>query len=268
MHFMEFQKRILIYIPCYNCEENIIETMAMIPEECHDQIECLIIDNQSNDQTVNHVLKEMKAKKYPFKVHLIRNKKNYGYAGSQKTAYSLAINSPNVEYVIMLHGDGQYPSVLLKQFMAVINDDYAIVNGYRHKKSHPEKEETPWSTYCIIKTLSWIESVLTGFKQKEWHSGFVMYQTKFLKKIPLHKMSNTPHIDGEFLILAGVMGERTFSVPIYKKYKDLQAFAGLSRIVHVLNTFRIALKVRFKYYHRLLKNPDTTLIDYQFEELI
>ena len=55
-------------------------TIIAIPVELHDQIEYLIVDNHSEDQTVERAREEIERKKYPFKIHLIRNQKNYGYA--------------------------------------------------------------------------------------------------------------------------------------------------------------------------------------------
>lgn len=264
---INFKKEILVYLPCYNCEAQIIKTLTGIPKILHEKIECLVVDNQSSDKTSELVLKEIKNNTFPFKVYLIKPKNNLGYAGSQKLAYSIAVRSGVIRQVIMLHGDGQYSSDLIKSFEPYFTKEYALVNGYRDKKIYPGKEETPLKTYIIIKFLSILESLLTGIKQKEWHSGFVMYATSYLKKLPLDKLSPTPHIDGEFLICADILKEKTFSIPIYKKYKDLTAFEGLGRIMHVLNVFKIIFNYRLTLYHKLLKGNPASLLDVNYDIL-
>ena len=262
---MQFDKSILIYIPCYNCETTIVEVVSNIPRELQNQIDCLVIDNQSTDRTSEVVLEEIKKGKRHFKINLIRTKKNIGYAGSQKLAYILAAQSSNVKNVIMLHGDGQYDPSLLKIFIPMINENYSIVNGYRDKRIYSHREETPFITYCIIKILSWFESLITGYYQKEWHSGFVMYDTEFLRKIPLQFLSDTRHIDGEFLICAGILKENTKSLPIFKNYDGYEALTGLTRVRHVINVVRIILKFRRKYYHALLKKKNIGKINFKFD---
>src|SRR3989338_7830804 len=110
---LEFKKAILVYLPCYNCAGKIAQTISQIPKELYDKIECLVVDNFSTDSTADEVEEEIKKNIHPFPIRLLRNQKNLGYAGSQKTAYALASQSSVVKHVVMLHGDGQYPPVLL-----------------------------------------------------------------------------------------------------------------------------------------------------------
>jgi len=260
---MKFNKPVLIYIPCYNCEKTIIDVLSNIPLELHKQIECLVVDNRSVDSTLGLVLHEKN--KYPFIIKIIRPTKNIGYAGSQKLTYHLAGNNSNVKSVIMLHGDGQYDPSLLKKMIPYINKGYAIVNGYRDKKKYPYLEQTPIVTYSLIKILSWFESIITGCRHEEWHSGFVMYDTEFMSQIPLQFLSSSMHIDGEFLLCAEILGKKTKSVPIYKRYKGYESFGGTQKIKHVFNVFKIILKYKNMYYHSILNSNTGCKIDYSFE---
>lgn len=264
---IQFKKPILVYIPCHNCEKSLAGVLSGIPPELYAEIECLIVDNYSTDKTREVALNEIKNKKFPFRINLIRTRKDIAYAGSQKLAYSLACQSSGVQYVVMLHGDGQYPPSLLKEFLAQGNRNYAIINGFRDKGYYPDKEETPLETYLVIKFLSWLENLATGCSQKEWHSGFVMYKKEFLKMIPLQLLSNMPHIDGEFLLCAEILGEETMSIPIYKKYKDCEAFPMPGRIKHVINVFKIIFKFRTGYYRVILKKRMASNINFDFDIL-
>jgi len=260
-----FDKPIVVYIPAHNCEKTIGEALAGIPEDVHDKIECLIIDNFSSDRTSEVVKGFIPSRRFPFKIHLVRTRQNIGYAGSQKLAYSLVRQASSVQYVIMLHGDGQYPPQLVSRFIAECGKGYALVNGYRDKNSFPKREETPWPTYLMIKALSVLESLLTGCRQKEWHSGYVMYSKEFLKKVPLALLSDIPHIDGEFLMLAGILKEPTQAVPIYKKYREYEAFGGMARVRHVLTVFKMVFRFRLGHYRRILISKPAEEFDFKFD---
>jgi glycosyltransferase involved in cell wall biosynthesis len=232
-----------------------------IPSELHNIIDCLIIDNCSTDGSVSKITNLLNKKTLPFHIALIKTKYNLGYSGSQKLAYSLVQKSTNAKKIIMLHGDGQYPSSLLSKLQPYFGSNAAIVYGYRSKKIYKNREETPFLTYIVVKLLNSIENICTGFRFKEWHSGFVMYSVNFLKSIPLNKLTETRHIDGEMLMCAGELQERTVSVPIYKRYKGYVGFGGLSLIKYVgLHVPTVIIK-NIKGHHKKILSDRSKHID-------
>ena len=72
-----------------------------------------------------------------------------------------------------------------------------------------------------------------------------MYSKKFLRRLPLNKLTDTSHIDGHISFLAGLYGESVESVPIYKRYKGYAAFSGIGRIKYVLDVIRLMFEFRF-----------------------
>ena len=251
-----FEREILVFVPSYNCAEYIVDTICGIPVELHDKICCLIIDNKSIDATSEKVKKAIMDNKFSFPVTLIENEHNIGYAGSQKKAYRLAVESGKVRKVIMLHGDGQYPPELMTGFIPYFNCDFALVNGSRNKKVFPLEEQTPAITYMIIKILDFMESLLSGVRCGEWHSGYVMYDVGFLKDVPMEKLSTVMHFDGEMILCAGILKRKIATIPIYKLYKDRKAFGTIAGIMHVIQVFKIILKFRLGFYRRIFNhNP-------------
>ena len=70
-------------------------------------INILIVDDFSKDKTritVENYLKENNMNRL---IDFIKNNENLGYGGVQKIAYRYAIKN-DFDFVIMLHGDGQY----------------------------------------------------------------------------------------------------------------------------------------------------------------
>ena len=112
------KKKFLIFIPAYNVEKKILDVLNRIPKEIFNDhlTSILIIDDFSKDNTRSVIKKYLETKSEDSSIQLIVNEKNFGYGGVQKIAFKYAIKN-NFDYVIMLHGDGQYaPEYLPKAF--------------------------------------------------------------------------------------------------------------------------------------------------------
>ena len=237
-----FHRPILIYLPCYNCTAVAGEVVRGIPAEFRDNAEVLLIDNHSPDGTGPALVAAFAATPPALPCRVIRTRRNLGYAGSQKLAYEIALASPAVEHVIMLHGDGQYPPELTRCFLPQRDAGYDIVYGYRSKLRFGRREETPIPTFAMIRILSILESIVTRAFRKEWHTGFMMYSTRFLRRVPLQLLTETPHIDGHLLYAGKVFAARVRGIPIFKRYKDLVAFEGPARAQYVRDVFRLMFR--------------------------
>jgi len=98
--------RILVFIPCYNCEPQIGRVLAQFrdaPAGLFDEL--LIVDNRSQDHTVDAARAAMQQIAGP-RVVLVRNEANYGLGGSHKAAFAYA-EREGFSHVVVLHGDDQ-----------------------------------------------------------------------------------------------------------------------------------------------------------------
>lgn len=241
----EKKKNLLVYIPSYNCRERLLGVLDEVPKELWGRANFLVIDNQSTDGTIDALVAGNESGRWSQRVHIIQPKQNRGYSGSQKLAYNFAIKFDHIKSVVMLHGDGQYDPNMILQMFPEVGGENGIVYGYRSKRVFWSKDETPLHTYLIIKILSIMESLLTGVFRKEWHSGFVMYQAWFLKKINFENITPTMHIDGHMLFAAGSLKVKTKGLPIYKRYKNYPALGGTARLKYVMNVFQIIPRLHF-----------------------
>ena len=159
--------------------------------------------------------------KKSFKFNILDNKINIGYGGVQKKAYRYAVKK-NFDYVIMLHGDGQYtPKKLPKFIYELKNSDYDAVFGTRM-----------WSWYSAIKGgmpiykyfgnvfLTAVQNLILKTRFSEFHSGYRSYKINTLKKINLQKLSNDFHFDTEIIIEFIFKKFKILEVPIPTIYKD------------------------------------------------
>ena len=245
MYNLKLNAPVLVYLPTYNCEAFILRVLDEIPEEIWGFSEILVLDNCSTDRTVAVLTEAIAAGRFPKPIRLLKTPSNLGYSGSQKTAFKIALANPVVEWVVMLHGDGQYPPVLLPELLRAAGEGVRVVYGHRDRSSYPDKEETPFFTYVFIRLLSALESLATGYARREWHTGFVMYHREFLQQVDLDALTTTPHIDGHLLFAAGVLDAPSRGRAIYKRYREFESFGGMRRILYVFQVFWLLLKFRY-----------------------
>jgi glycosyltransferase involved in cell wall biosynthesis len=239
------KKDFVVYIPLYNCEKFVLKVIDDIPANIWKIADILIVDNQSTDGSLEKILKANNENRWPKKIHIVQTFENKGYAGSQKLAYKIVVNTSNVKAIAMLHGDGQYDSSLLNLFVPHLSSDEDIIYGHRTKMRYGFiKEETPLITWAVIKALSIFENFVTGYWRKEWHSGFVMYKVKFLSEINIDSLTDTMHIDGHLHYVAGMLQKKVKGVPIYKRYKNYTQLKGATRVKYVLHVLKLIFKFK------------------------
>src|SRR5215212_1264928 len=99
-------ERILVFIPCYNCERQIgrvIEQFRGVPPEIFEEI--LVLDNRSIDGTVEIAVDAI-AKIGGVSFTVARNREKYNLGGSHKAVFAYAA-ARGFTHVVVLHGDDQ-----------------------------------------------------------------------------------------------------------------------------------------------------------------
>jgi len=98
--------RILVFIPCYNCERQIARVLKQFekvpPGTFH---EVLVVDNRSRDRTASVAAAALPSVG-PMPARVVRNSENYGLGGSHKAAFAYATRQGH-SHVLVLHGDDQ-----------------------------------------------------------------------------------------------------------------------------------------------------------------
>ena len=194
-------KKILIFIVAYNAERTIESVLSRIPEEVYQDerysLDILIIDDCSQDRTFERGYGYQK--QLPLTV--LYNPVNLGYGGNQKLGYRYAIEQ-GYDIVALLHGDGQYaPEQLPKLFEPLLNEECEAVFGSRMMpEGDPLGGGMPLYKYVGNKILSRIENRLIGTELSEWHSGYRLYATSALKRVPFEYNSDDFDFDTDIII--------------------------------------------------------------------
>lgn len=99
--------RILVFIPAYRCESQIVRVIDQFDERVQRLIHTvMIVDNRSPDGTLSAAIERGRARFTHCRFIAWLNDSNYGLGGSHKAAFRHAIEE-HFDYLIVLHGDDQ-----------------------------------------------------------------------------------------------------------------------------------------------------------------
>ncbi len=237
-------KRILIFIVAYNAEKTINSVLDRIPPELRTRnVEVLIIDDSSKDATFQTGLKREDATS-DFKVTILRNPENQGYGGNQKLGYRYAIDH-GFDVVALLHGDGQYAPEKLPALLApFFQDDADAVFGSRmiHKQDALQGG-MPLYKWVGNQVLTKFQNALLGTQLSEFHSGYRLYATKALKRIPFERNSNDFHFDTDIIVQLHFAGINIREIPIPTFYGD--EICHVNGLKYAWDIFKTMLRAKF-----------------------
>ena len=175
------KEKILLFIPMYNCKNQITRVLDQIDDKVRKYIdEVIIVDNGSTDGGRDAVLTYIKNTNTVGFIKLLKNKENYNLGGSQKVAFSYAIEN-NFDYFIILHGDDQgnihdlLPYLESKEYK-----QYDRFLGSRFMKQSKIQGYSKFRTFGNI-VYNVIFSIFLGRKLYDLGAGLNCYKVKILK---------------------------------------------------------------------------------------
>ena len=215
--------RLLIFIVAYNAEKTIRSVLRRVPADrlADFDTEVLIIDDASRDATFEKGLAAGDEGILPFKVTTLFNPVNQGYGGNQKIGYQYAIRE-GFDIVALVHGDGQYaPEMLPTLAQPIAKGEADAVFGSRMMTWFGAlKGGMPMYKYVGNRILTFFQNRLLRASLSEFHSGYRLYATAALKRVPFHLNSNDFHFDTEIIIELLFAGQRIREIPIPTYYGD------------------------------------------------
>jgi len=221
---MNDRQKVLIFIVSYNAEAFIESVLARIPAHVWENerydMEVLVIDDQSTDQTFFRVLDYIGSHKRK-KITLLYNPKNLGYGGNQKLGYHYALQN-GFDAVVLLHGDGQYAPELLDEMITPILDGEADVTfGSRMiNKFDALRGKMPLYKWLGNQVLTTAQNFLLGCDLAEFHTGYRVYSTEVFRKIRFEHNSNYFDFDTDIIIQVLDTGHTIKEIPIPTYYGD------------------------------------------------
>lgn len=215
------RKKIAIFIVTYNAANTLRQVLDRIPDPVWDRVdEVFVFDDSSVDDTylVGLGYKQLHGRA---KLSIFRNEVNLGYGGNQIRGYRHAIDQGH-DIVALLHGDGQYAPEVLGDLLAPLERDEAdaVFGSRMMTRGGALKGGMPLYKYVGNRILSSFENAMLGTQLSEFHSGYRVYSTAALRKIPFEKNTHDFHFDTQIIIQMHAAGMRILEVPIPTYYGD------------------------------------------------
>jgi len=229
--------KIGIFVVTYNAVNTLVQTLKRIPFVIFDIVEeIFVFDDASKDET--YLLAEGFKKVYGIGKMTVRlQSRNLGYGGNQKAGYLYAIEK-GLDYVILLHGDGQYaPEALPSLIRPILEQKAEVIFGSRMLiPGEARRGGMPLYKFIGNTILSAYQNFILGSALSEFHSGYRLYSVKLLNQIPFVVDSNDFHFDTEIIAQIYELGEVVYEVPIPTYYGDEISY--VRAIKYAWNVFR------------------------------
>jgi glycosyltransferase involved in cell wall biosynthesis len=238
------KSRLLVFVVAYNAERTIAEVLRRIPHQLRDEyaVEVLVIDDSSQDQTFEEGRAVLRGGSVPFPMHVLFNPVGQGYGGNQKIGYHFAIER-GFDFVALLHGHGQYAPECLPDLVRPLRDGEAdAVFGSRMlERGAALRGGMPLYKFLGNRILSHFQNRMLGSSLSEFHSGYRVYATEALKRIPFALNSDDFHFDTEIIVQLLFARLRIKELPIPTYYGDeLRRVKGLRYAWNVAKAVLIA----------------------------
>ena len=214
--------KIGIVVVAYNAAATLATVLDRIPDEFVDRIDgILVCDNASEDPTYLVGLGYQQARDRPLPLTVIRQERNLGYGGNQKTGYRWAIEQ-GYDIAVLLHADGQYAPEMLPDVVAPLEagEADAVFGSRMMVRGDARRGGMPLYKYVGNKILSTFENRVVGTDLSEWHSGYRAYSVAALKDIAFEQNSDEYDFDTGIILQLHDAGKRIVEIPIPTFYGD------------------------------------------------
>ena len=235
--------RVGIFIVAYEAERFIDSVLERIPSDLRDAFaEILVIDDSSSDRTYD-VAADAGERLGLSNLVVLRTPFNRGYGGNQKLGYLHAIKQ-DLDYVILLHGDGQYAPEYLPQIVNAFADGEAdaVIGSRMINPKDALRGGMPLYKWLGNRVLTALENRMLASRLSEFHSGYRAYKVDALRAVPFQLDSNDFHFDTELLVQL-IRTDRTIvEVPIPTYYGD--EICHVNGVKYAFNCLKAVTKVR------------------------
>jgi len=237
------QRKVAIFVVAFQAELFIASVLDRIPAQLRDLFaEILVIDDSSSDLTFETA--RAAAERLGFNnVTVLRTPSNRGYGGNQKLGYLHALEQ-GFDYVVLLHGDGQYAPEYLPQIVQALGEQEpdALIASRMIDRRGALRGGMPLYKWLGNQVLTTIENRMLRSNLSEFHSGYRGYKVEALRSIPFQLNSDGFHFDTEILIQLISTGRKIVEIPVPTFYGD--EISRVNGIAYAVNCLKAVTKMR------------------------
>ncbi|MGC8769899.1 MAG: polyprenol monophosphomannose synthase [Brevinematia bacterium] len=175
----------LVIIPTYNEAMNIEKLIDKVLKQS-DDIDILVVDDNSPDGTANIVENIMKNNK---KVNLLKREKKSGLGRAYVAGFKWALEKEIYDYIFEMDADFSHDPDELHLFFDAIKEGYDVVCGSRYVNG---LRVLNWDLKRLFLSLGGniYARIITGVKLTDLTGGYNCYSKKVLNSINLDKISS------------------------------------------------------------------------------
>lgn len=173
------KKKVIGIILANNCGEQIEALYKSLP---HEVLDMVIITNDESGDNTEEVARDLGI---PCFSHPRLN-----YGGNMKYGMAKAIEL-GADYMVEIHGDGQYDVSFIKPAVEKIKEGYGLVLGSRFTDLlQPLRDKMSIIRYLANVFLSLIDRLVLGVRVSEFHTGARVYSREAIQKVDLKYTAN------------------------------------------------------------------------------
>jgi glycosyltransferase involved in cell wall biosynthesis len=236
--------KVAIFVCAYQAEHFIESVLERIPEPLRPHFaEIYVFDDSSSDRTFERA--RAAVDNLSGNVTVFRTPFNRGYGGNQKLGYLHAIRQ-GYDYVVLLHGDGQYAPEYLPQIVRTLGDEQpdALIGSRMLNRRDALRGGMPLYKWVGNQVLTTVENRMLGSRLSEFHSGYRAYKVEALRSIPFQLNADDFHFDTEILVQLLRTGRRIVEIPVPTFYGD--EISRVNGMRYALNCVKAVTKARLQ----------------------
>jgi dolichol-phosphate mannosyltransferase len=212
--------RILVFIPAYQCEQQIPRVLGSFdnPAIARHFAEILVLDNGSRDNTVA-AASAAAQRLTGLSVRVARNRDNYGLGGSHKSAFAYAVAN-HFSHVVVLHGDDQGD---IRDLLPVLDADL----HWRHdcclgSRFMQGSRRSGYSTFRTFgnRVFNLLYSIAAWNPVHDLGAGLNIYATSFLRDDFYHRYHDGLHFNCFLLLGSFARRARLMFFPVSWREED------------------------------------------------
>jgi dolichol-phosphate mannosyltransferase len=202
----------IIVIPTYNERENLPTLVEKIRSLPINDVELLIVDDNSPDGT--GALADEYAAKKNSRVHVLHRSGKLGLGTAYVAGFGRALEL-GAERVVQMDADLSHPPEKLLELVEA-SRDHDLVIGSRYVPGGSLDRDWPAWRKALSGFGNFYARTILGLKVRDVTAGFRMWRREALQRIPLHRIrSNGYMFQVEMAYLASKLGLSFKEIPIY-----------------------------------------------------
>jgi len=204
----------IIVIPTYNEAENLPTITAELFTLGLEELQILIVDDDSPDGT-GQVVEKLTQQCYPGRLHVIHRKGKLGLGTAYVAGFKWALQN-GADYIIQMDADFSHSPGYIPHMLEKISN-YDVVVGSRYVNGGELDERWSWWRWFLS---WWANSVWTrgilGVKTKDATAGFKCWRRSALQRIGLERITSNGYVfQVEMAYVSEKLNFRILEIPIY-----------------------------------------------------